>query len=76
MAALDRVDSLSRAEADAQILLRQMHLDGAVGDERHVAGIAVIGDAGGPLQRRLRLQLEHVAVELVHGGHVGGELFT
>ena len=40
VAALDGVDRLARAEADAEVLLRQVKLGVAVAEERDLAGIA------------------------------------
>src|SRR5262245_18537767 len=42
---LDRVDDLAGAEAHAKILLGQVQLRGAIGDECHFAGIAALGRA-------------------------------
>ena len=65
VAALDRIDHLAGAEADAHVLLGEMKLRRPVGDERDIAGIALILDAL-PRHRGLRLHLQHVAIERIH----------
>src|SRR5581483_11628180 len=70
VAALDRVHHLAGAEADIHVLLGQMKLRGAIGDERHVTRIALVLDALAR-HRGLGLHVEHLAIELVHRGKVG-----
>src|SRR5262249_46293830 len=67
---LDRIDRLARTEADAEILLSQMELRGAVAQEGDLARIAVLVEDAPGLQRALRLQVEHVAVECLETGHI------
>ncbi len=68
--ALHRIDHLAGAEADFHVLLGDVHLHRAVGDEGDVARIAFIFFAVAAHVRD-RLHVEHVAIERVHRRHVG-----
>src|SRR5947209_10122613 len=59
------IDHLPGAEARPHVLLGNVKLRGAVGDERDVASVALCGDAL-LRERRLDLEVEYVAIELVH----------
>ena len=54
VAALDGIDGLTGAEADAEILLGQMELRDAVAQERDLAGIAVLVEDAAPSQATAR----------------------
>ena len=68
VAALQGVDRLAHPKAALEVFFREMHLGGAVGDERDVAGIALSVSPPGWRSCRLRVEVEHVAIELVHCG--------
>ncbi len=67
VAALHRIDHLAGAEAYVHVLLGDMHLHRAVGDEGDVARIALILDAGAAHPRH-RLHVEDVTVEMSIAG--------
>src|SRR5215472_856117 len=62
VSALQRVDRVFGAEADAEVLLRQVKLGGAIMQKRDVAAVTLGGDAD-LVERRLRLEVEDRAVE-------------
>src|SRR5215471_14856148 len=60
---------MAGAEAHAKVLLGQVQLRGAIGDEGHLAGVAALGHAA-LVEPGLGRQVEHRAIERLHGRYV------